>query len=939
MKRGYEAALVNRDSSITVDVPIVDHASIEWIPSFDGLSSNLVQDRIKTLLDIARYVFFISLDQQTTLTQALLDRLEVETDNDAKAMIILLIEKCCQFPNINNLLIFQRLLAQRRRIAVDEHSKLLLLSLFEQLMLDLSSTHHKVRAAVIPLLSLLPFVLKKLNMDKGKIMSEMEIQKVISQYAKDQDPRVRKSALDSLVQMHQRGCPLDLSIYHLSVAALRDDYEEVRMGGLNLMGVLSSLYPEHRLKLAHEEITETTRLIDDAFNKVCDLVNDSAVMVRTKACVMMASYQNVGTDMLKQTFSKQIMSHLKRSLPKWRMQQKKYANGMIPVAEGDFDVESDEFHLLDSGACGAFIHGLEDEYQEVRYASIDSIGELCLYNEELTKKAVENLVDMFNDEIDKIRVNAIQSLRKIGTRSLVEFDEEQLEIAVGALEDKEPVARHATHDLFTVIRLTQQSSMTTLLTALEANMKRYPEDMLSIYRCLGRVGKRHDDYVENLIPHMLKLDRRFLPREPNVDDMMYTAYVILIANACVSNMRLLTSLPKYIFRHFAYFKSKYSDCLPDLRKLYKNAGIKLEGDVDCLPMTFNRSKKATTDDAEIYTKATVEMLQVIQTQIMRNDEYKLALVTLEAAARNFKYIASLKPVDAGKSDLGQLYLECYNIMIKIKQSHSVGVLSPTVRQDAALLFKYSYTIEHTFLGLSVNVLHAAALFRILGNMVWLFSVVKQMPVSGDTSFDLKHMLIAAKQRVELVQSCFQHKVHDNTILDDLKNDLVKAIELPNTSNMTALYSFITSFLPVPMQLDNNPVKHTSAVITYPLPNADKPLKYNAIYKLKLHVEADIFNVNDITYIAIEVILPNESSHVFWPAYSHFKPATPLSYKLSTDIELELPPWTEAAPVKIQVIVSFEPDLPGLDEYIMTSVKTASAAVSEPLSYVVFPQSH
>lgn len=86
-------------------------------------------------------------------------------------------------------------------------------------------------------------------------------------------------------------------------------------------------------------------------------------------------------------------------------------------------------------------------------------------------------------------------------------------------------------------------------------------------------------------------------------------------------------------------------------------------------------------------------------------------------------------------------------------------------------------------------------------------------------------------------------------------------------------------------------------------------------------------------------MPNESSHVFWPAYSHFKPATPLSYKLSTDIELELPPWTEAASVKIQVIVSFEPDLPGLDEYIMTSVKTASAAVSEPLSYVVFPQSH
>jgi integrator complex subunit 4 len=150
------------------------------------------------------------------------------------------------------------------------------------------------------------------------------------------------------------------------------------------------------MKLAHEEVDETTRLIDDAFNKVCDLVNDSAITVRTKACVMMASYQNVGSDTLNQTFSKQIMSHLKRKIPRYKMQQKKYANSnntnALPVAEGDIDVESNEFHLLDSGACGSFIHGLEDEFQEVRNAAIDSICELCMYNEQLAKKAVEFLV-------------------------------------------------------------------------------------------------------------------------------------------------------------------------------------------------------------------------------------------------------------------------------------------------------------------------------------------------------------------------------------------------------------------------------------------------------------------------------------------------------------------------------------------------------------------
>lgn len=241
----------------------------------------------------------------------------------------------------------------------------LISTLFENLISDLSNSHHKVRAVSISLLSLLPFVFPE-----HATMTEMEIQKTVSNYARDSDPRVRKSALDALVQMHLRGCPLDLAIYNLSVASLRDDYEEVRMGGLNLMGVLSSLYPEHRMKLAHEEVNETTRLIDDAFNKVCDLVNDSAITVRTKACVMMASYQHVGPDMLSQTFSKQIMSHLKRRLPRYKAQQKKYANGQIPVAEGDIDVESDEFHILDSGACGSFIHGLEDEFQEVRNAAI-----------------------------------------------------------------------------------------------------------------------------------------------------------------------------------------------------------------------------------------------------------------------------------------------------------------------------------------------------------------------------------------------------------------------------------------------------------------------------------------------------------------------------------------------------------------------------------------
>lgn len=910
----------------------------------------------------------MNIEQQRLVIEALLARIGREPDNDTKAMIILLLDRCCRFPNTNAFEVLRYMLNElnststevkwrvysciynilkHRQVSREQNENNIIDLLFVSLKIDLSNLHHKVRSISISLLSLLPFIQGCTTDDKPAIATQMEVQRVISNYASDSDPRVRKSALDALVQMHLRGCPLDLTIYYLSVTALRDDHEEVRMGGLNLLGVLSSLYPEHRMKLAHDDVDETTRLIDDAFNKVCDLVNDSSVTVRTKACVMMASYQHVGSDTLNQTFSKKIMSHLKRRIPRYKQQQKKYMQGAIPIAEGDIDVVSNEFHLLESGACGSFIHGLEDEFQEVRNASIDSICELSMYNEQLTKKAVEFLVDMFNDDIDKIRLNAIQSLRKIGTRCTLEFDEEQLEIAVGAFEDSDPLARHATHDLFSVVRLTCQPSLTTLLDALQANMDRYPMDILSIYRCLSDVGKRHEDYIESLVPSLLKLDKRFLPKEANVEDLMYTAYVILIVNACTSNPKMLSGLPKYIFRHFAYFKSKYPDCIPDLRKLYKAADIKLEGDVDCLPMTFSSSaKKLVAADAENYMMATTSMLSTIKKQVERK-ELDAALLSVDAAIRNFKYITSLKPVLAGKSELAQLYLHCYECVIIIKQSHSKPTYASTAQMAAASLLRKSYAMQHTFLGLSKCTLNAAMYIRVVANMIWMFGILKQIPISRNTSFNIKNMLLSFHKRVCLVQDSFNdddnaRDSEENRILIELKESLLSASSSPTTSRISKLHSFIESFLPIDIQLDN-PFKRTAAEIIEPIANPDKPYKFTSQFPVKMHIEAEIMYSNDINTIAVEFILPDQSSYIFWPAPTHFKQTKPYCFRLSTDVELTLSPWTEPGVVIIRIVQSFEPDLPGLDEYIMNYpnfsllMNPASSASKMPISSSVISE--
>jgi integrator complex subunit 4 len=86
--------------------------------------------------------------------------------------------------------------------------------------------------------------------------------------------------------------------------------------------------------------------------------------------------------------------------------------------------------------------------------------------------------------------------------------------------------------------------------------------------------------------------------------------------------------------------------------LYNSAGIKLEGDVDCLPMTFSgtyinvyiynncthslvvlaSAKKLVEADAESYMVATIDMLRIIKKQVKRGD-FSAALLTLDTATR------------------------------------------------------------------------------------------------------------------------------------------------------------------------------------------------------------------------------------------------------------------------------------------------------------------
>ena len=103
------------------------------------------------------------------------------------------------------------------------------------------------------------------------------------------------------------------------------------------------------------------------------------------------------------------------------------------VCSAPGEMNPEEVSLIDSGACGAFVYGLEDELLEVRSAAVDSLCELADQHPVFARLSLDFLVDMFNDEIESVRLNAIHSLRKISRH--VVLREDQLETILGVLED------------------------------------------------------------------------------------------------------------------------------------------------------------------------------------------------------------------------------------------------------------------------------------------------------------------------------------------------------------------------------------------------------------------------------------------------------------------------------------------------------------------------
>lgn len=138
------------------------------------------------------------------------------------------------------------------------------------------------------------------------------------------DPRVRQAAFEALLNIHRNGHKLDSGTYQDLCKALTDDYEGVRMVGLALVQVMAISYPEEKVR---DESGTIQRLIDDAFGKICNAVQDLSVQVREISVKLIGSLDKVSPSFLEQTLDKKLMSNMRSKKSAHERQNQIVASG------------------------------------------------------------------------------------------------------------------------------------------------------------------------------------------------------------------------------------------------------------------------------------------------------------------------------------------------------------------------------------------------------------------------------------------------------------------------------------------------------------------------------------------------------------------------------------------------------------------------------------
>ncbi|KAF2974928.1 hypothetical protein EK904_007020, partial [Melospiza melodia maxima] len=757
----------------------------------------------------------------------------------------------------------------------------------------LTDSSHGVRNKCLQLIGCLGPVEKGVAKE-AESQAAKDVQKIIGDHFNDQDPRVRTAAIKAMLQLHERGLKLQQAIYSQACKLLADDYEQVRSAAVQLIWVLSQLYPESIVPIpsSNEEI----RLVDDAFGKICHMVSDGSWVVRVQAAKLLGSMQQVSSHFLEQTLDKKLMSDLRRKRTAHERAKELYSSGEFSSGRkwGDDapkeEIDTGAVNLIESGACGAFVHGLEDEMYEVRIAAVEALCMLAQSSPSFAEKCLDFLVDMFNDEIEEVRLQSIHTMRKISNN--ITLREDQLDTVLAVLEDSSRDIREALHELLCCTNVSTKEGIHLALVELLKNLTKYPTDRESIWKCLKFLGSRHPTLVLPLVPELLSTHPFFDTPEPDMDDPAYIAVLVLIFNAAKSCPTMPALFSDHTFRHYAYLRDSLSHLVPPLRlpgrKLVSSAvSPSITPHEDPSQQFLHQSLERVYNFQHLDPRGIQELLEFTirdfcdKRVFMTCFHIKWMISGLAQPPRitsvhfwqgaSFQHmrLGELQSELAGMADFTATYLQCQLLLIKALQEKLWNVAAP--------------------LYLKQNALASAAAKQILAEtykMEFMYSGVESRQV-----VIIHHMRLQAKALQLIVTARTTRGVEP---LFGMCEKFLQEVD-----------SFQRCFISELPHMQGSFLHRATANIIEPTGESDNPLRFTSGLVVALDVDATLEHVQDPQgTVKVQVLYPDGQAQLIHPKPADFRNPGPGRHRLITQVYLSHTAWTEPCQIEVRLLLAY-----------------------------------
>ncbi|KAL2626839.1 hypothetical protein GLYMA_07G156700v4 [Glycine max] len=365
---------------------------------------------------------------------------------------------------------------------------------------------------------------------------------VLLGFTKDPFPHVRASALEGLVGFCERGgeskdVGLVDACYRRAVRLLRDVDPSVRFSAVRVVASWG-------LMLAASNSDMKAYWSNDIFAKLCSMARDMNMKVRVEAFSGLRKMEMVSEDLLLQSLSKRVSGHGKQ---KETLGQR----------------TSEQFVMLATNVAGALVHGLEDEFFEVRKSVCESLCTLTSLSSEFARKALDSLMDVLNDESEVVRLQSLETLHHMAINGRLKLLEKHLHMFLGALVDNSWDVRYTDRKILKVVKLNYLALFKSSVDSLLGSLDSYPQDEADVFSTFSHLGRNHKKFVSLIIKDMFEEVETALEGNVEFNSARIAALLILSISAALLNADV-GRIPPVMFSYAVTFLGRIYNAFSDI---------------------------------------------------------------------------------------------------------------------------------------------------------------------------------------------------------------------------------------------------------------------------------------------------------------------------------------------------------------------------------------